>query len=204
MLHTRKLHKNNFLPDQSQDSYLLATAFTALLVLLQFFQPQLIFQRYLIMEGEFWRLWTGNLVHTNLWHLALNLAGFWLLIFIHRPAPANRVLLAQILFISTCVGVGLWFFNKELIWYAGFSGTLYGLFMLTGIYLLLQKDWLAAALILAGICGKTLWDWAQGGVALSAHLIDAPVIYSAHVYGMLGGFALAIPRVSRHLSRCKS
>ncbi len=201
MLHTRRSYKDDFLPDQCQDSYLLATAFTGLLVLLQFFQPLLIFQRHLIMEGEFWRLWTGNLVHTNLWHLALNLGGFWLLVFIQRPVLPNRILLAHIVFISTCVGVGLWFFNKELIWYAGFSGTLYGLFMLTGIYLLLQKDWLAATLILAGICGKTLWDWAQGGVALSAQLIDAPVIYAAHVYGMLGGLALSIPRIAKHLPK---
>lgn len=200
MLHTHKPYKADFLTDHCPGSYLLVAAFSALLVLLQFFQAELIFQRYLIMEGEFWRLWTGNLVHTNLWHLALNLGGFWLLVFIQRPAPPSRTLIAQILFISTCVGVGLWFFNQDLIWYAGFSGTLYGLFMLTGIHLLKQKDWVSAALILGGICGKTLWDWSQGGMALSASLIEAPVIYTAHVYGMLGGIMLSLPHFFRHLT----
>lgn len=200
MLHTQKSDKAPPQNDRCTDIYLLATAFSALLVLLQFFQPELIFQRYLIMDGEFWRLWTGNLVHTNLWHLALNLSGFWLLIFIHRPSPPNRILLANILFISTCVGVGLWFFNQELVWYAGFSGTLYGLFMITGIHLLLQKDWLSATLILVGICSKTLWDWQHGGIAFSSTLIEAPVIYTAHVYGMLGGLTLCIPSILHRLN----
>ncbi|MGB3916568.1 MAG: hypothetical protein WBL07_03940, partial [Thiothrix litoralis] len=58
--------------------------------------------------------------------------------------------------------------------------------------LLFQKDWLMAALILLGIGGKTLWDWQQGGISPSAELIDAPVIYAAHLYGMSGGILLGI------------
>lgn len=195
MLHTPEHDKTDMLHDHRSSAYLFATALTAILILLQFFQPDLLFQRHLIIEGEFWRLWTGNLVHTNLWHLGLNLAGLWLLTLIQQPTPTPRIWLGQTLFIGTCVGTGLWFFNQELVWYAGFSGILYGLFMLAGIQMLQQKEWTTALLILGGICGKTVWDWAQGGTALSANLIDAPVIYSSHIYGMLGGLALALPRM---------
>jgi rhomboid family GlyGly-CTERM serine protease len=172
--------------------YWIAAVFSTLLLLLQLFQDELIFHRHLIEQGEIWRLWTGNLIHTNLWHLALNIGGLWLLIFIDPLPTSPRTLLAHILFIGTCTGLGLWFFSPEVVWYAGFSGVLYGLFLLVGIHFAQRKEWASAALILFGICGKTAWDGWHGGNSLSAQLIDAPVIYAAHIYGMTGGGTLAL------------
>ncbi len=170
-----------------------------LLPLLQFFHDDLLYQRYLIAAGEIWRIWTGNLVHTNGWHLGLNLAGLWLLAFIAPSTQTKFTQLAQIGWLATCVGFGLWFLSPGVIWYVGLSGVLYGLFMLGGIRLLLQKDWLMAAVILLGIGGKTVWDWWHGGISSSAELIEAPVIYAAHLYGMSGGILLGIPALFKHL-----
>lgn len=181
--------------------YGVAAIFSISLLLLQLFQGDLIFQRHLIDGGQVWRLWTGNLIHTNLWHLALNLCGFWLLTFINRPPTPPRILVAHILFISTCTGLGLWFLSPEVAWYAGFSGVLYGLFMLAGLQFAQQKEWATALLILLGICGKTAWDWLHGGNALSANLIDAPVIYSAHIYGMEGGVILALFHLAKPINK---
>ena len=36
----------------------------------------LAYRRELILEGQWWRLLSGNFLHTNIWHLAMNLAGF--------------------------------------------------------------------------------------------------------------------------------
>ncbi len=189
MLHTRE---STTLPGKYLNTCFIAIMGTALLPLLQFFHDQLYYQRHLIEASEIWRLWTGSLVHTNHWHLALNLAGTWLLVFIAPSTDSKPMQLLQIVWLATCVGLGLWLLSPGVIWYVGFSGILYGLFMLAGIRLLFQKDWLMAALILLGIGGKTLWDWQQGGISPSAELIDAPVIYAAHLYGMSGGILLGI------------
>lgn len=173
--------------------YIAPILLSTLLLLLQPLQEPLLFQRDLIGHGQFWRLWTGNFVHTNTWHLLLNVAGFWLLALIQTPPYALRPLMAQTVFIGTCTGLGLWFFSPDVAWYAGFSGILYGLFTLCGVRFLQQQDWIAALLILLGIVGKTYWDWLEGGTNnLSATLIAAPVVYDAHIYGIAAGLGLAL------------
>ena len=189
MLHTRE---STTLPGKCVNTCFIAIVFTVLLPLLQFFHDQFFYQRYLIEAGDIWRLWTGNFVHTNFWHLTLNLAGIWLLVFITPSNDSKLVQLLQIAWLATCVGLGIWFMSPAVIWYVGFSGILYGLFMLGGIRLLFQRDWLMAGFILLGICGKTLWDWQQGGLSPTSALIEAPVLYAAHLYGMSGSLLLGI------------
>lgn len=152
------------------------------------------YQREQIANGEFWRILTGSLTHTNYWHLGMNLAGLWLLTSI---APA-ALSVTRILLLAVCVGLGLWLLNPGVVWYVGFSGALYGLFTFAGLYLLTRRDWLMAMVILIGICGKTLWDWSQGGAAITADLIEAPVIHAAHVYGMVGGVLSSLPLLWGH------
>jgi rhomboid family GlyGly-CTERM serine protease len=192
MLHTHDSHKTAQEPTQRFHYYGAAVFLSVLFVFLQVFQNELIYQRNLIGNGQIWRLWTGNLVHTNAWHLILNLVGFWLLLLLSHTWLNTQKLLLSIAFLGGCVGLGLWLLSPDIIWYAGFSGVLYGLFMLSGLHCLLTREWLPALIILPGICGKTVLDWSQGGAGLSANLIDAPVIYAAHIYGMTGAFLLAI------------
>ncbi len=168
-------------------------AFSLLLLFLQLFQGKLLFQRQLIADGQIWRLWTGNLVHTNLWHLGANLSGLWLLTMISPTlSRPTRQFGAEILFISTCTGLGLWFLSPELVWYTGFSGILYGLFTLAGVRFAFAGEWLMSLVILLGLCGKTAWDWLHGSIPLTANLIGTPVAYVAHIYGMGGGAMLAM------------
>lgn len=190
MLNTHKDNNHRFLTWPAN----IALTLTLLLPGLQFFPEILMYQREQIAAGEFWRILTGSLVHTNYWHLGMNLVGLWLITFI-TPAALS---VSRILLLVVCVGLGLWLMNPELVWYVGFSGVLYGLFTFAGICLLIRKDWLMSAVILVGICGKTLWDWSQGGTAITSGLIDAPVIYAAHLYGMLGGLLSSLPLLWRH------
>lgn len=44
----------------------------------------LAYRRSAISDGQWWRLITGNLLHTNHWHLLMNLAGLWVLLFLHH------------------------------------------------------------------------------------------------------------------------
>ncbi|MFN3786424.1 MAG: rhombosortase [Thiothrix sp.] len=171
----------------------IAAVFTLLLPLLQFFHDELLYQRDQIAAGEIWRLLSGQLVHTNAWHVLLNIAGLWILALFQPQAYPHRYYWLQIMWLASNVAAGLWYLQPQLQWYAGFSGILYGLFLLNGIAWLQQRDWLTAAVLLLGVCGKTVWDW-QVGAAYSptAALINAPVVYAAHLYGMTGGLLWAM------------
>ncbi len=185
MLHTRDDYKTVNSPDQRHRVPWQAVGVSLCLILLQLQTEPWLYQRSLINLGDYWRVWTGNWVHTNTWHLTLNLAGFWLLFLLNPAAFYTRCLLPLIAYLGLGVGMGLWWFNPEVQWYVGFSGVLYGLYFQTGIQFLNQKDRLSAALILAGICGKTLWDWQHQGESISSALVQAPIIYAAHGYGMV-------------------
>lgn len=195
MLHTHDDYKTVNSADQRANQRRLpwqAILVSVCLILLQFQAAHWLYQRELISNGEYWRVWTGNWVHTNVWHLTLNLAGFWLL-FLLNPQPFyNRWLLPYLAVMGLGVGCGLWFFSPQVIWYVGFSGILYGLYLLTGLTFLQQRAWLPAILLLLGICGKTLWDWQHNGESLSSTLVAAPIIYAAHVYGMIAALLIAM------------
>ena len=88
----------------------------------------LAYDRYALQGWETWRVITGNLVHTNGYHLLLNLAGLlllWLLFAEHLTA--FRFLKV---FIWCCLGtsLGIYWYSPDLIWYAGLSGALHGVF----------------------------------------------------------------------------
>ncbi len=165
------------------------------LILLQTWQTELYFQRHLIQSGEIWRLWTGNLVHTNAWHLGLNLLGWLMFLLLSPNQLSQRYLSFSLLVLMTLVGGGLYIFNPNLLWYVGFSGVLYGLFSLAGIYWLLERDYWLGCILLLLSGGKAISDILLGTGSLSTPLIAAPVIYMAHVYGIVGAVLLALPQL---------
>lgn len=182
---------------------LLGISLSLVLILLQTWQPELYFQRQLIQSGEIWRLWTGNLVHTNVWHVALNIGGWGLLLLLAPNSLTTRYLMLSIAVLMSVVGLGLYSCNPNLLWYAGFSGVLYGLFTLAGIYWLLERDYVLGLMLLLFSGGKAFSDLALGGDSLSSQLIAAPVIYAAHIYGIIGAVGLALPQIKRSLPHAK-
>lgn len=184
------LHRQSYPP--FTDFWVIAAVFTVLLPLLQFFHDELLYQRDHIAAGEVWRLLSGQFVHTNGWHVLLNLAGLWVLAFLQSQTHPYRYYLLQMGWLALSVAAGLWVLQPQLQWYAGLSGVLYGMFLINGLAWLQQREWFMAAVILLGICGKTLWDWHAGAAhSPTATLIAAPVVYAAHVYGMAGGLLWA-------------
>ena len=160
------------------------------LLLMQFTPNLWVYERSAIAHGEYWRLWTGNWVHTNYAHLWLNLAGFLLLGVMQPRLMWHRRLSLVIFLLGWCVGIGLWFFSPDVQWYVGFSGVLYGLYWLAGMDLWREGARWSAVVVLVGICGKTGWDMWHTTPSFSATLIQAPIIYAAHIYGMGGAIVL--------------
>ena len=161
------------------------------MIALQFFQDDLVFKRNEIDHGEWWRIITGNFVHTNYPHLALNLTGLWIMGFLFSDSFNTKKILMSTVFLSTVTGLLLYQFSRELDWYAGFSGVLYGLFFIGAITAITQKDFLFGTGVALLIIGKVLWGHFMGGSESSEELIGVPVATDAHLFGITGALFVA-------------
>lgn len=150
-------------------------------------QASLRYERNLILQGEVWRMLTAHFVHLNLTHLALNLSGWCLFIWLCGHLYKPQQLSLTILWIALGISAALLLFHPEVHWYLGFSGVLYGLLVAGGLQLMLRQErWLGLTLI-GFICLKMAWDSYTAQHSYSAQLIGAPVLLAAHWYGMLLG-----------------
>ncbi|WNJ95718.1 rhombosortase [Vibrio ruber] len=145
----------------------------------------LVWDRHAITQGQWWRIVTGNFTHTNTVHLAMNLIALWLITLIFRPAA--RALWQQLLLLSLLIGIGL--FWTDLYFYVGLSGTLHGLFASFALREAL-KGRKSSWLLVAGVCGKVLWEQNFGASETTQALIEAPVAIQAHLLGLAGGLLL--------------
>ena len=169
-----------------------------LLIFMQFIQQDVLFLRANIQQGEVWRLWSGNLVHSNYYHLGLNLAGFWLFIFIFKDSINSLQLSIALFLLITGVGLGLYYLTPQLQWYAGISGALYGLFIIGATYTLLEKDFITSIPILIAIPAKIAWDYKYGTGQDNADLIGVPVSVESHIFGISSAFILSIIIIAWH------
>lgn len=160
--------------------------FMLTLLFLQTLQPELLFQRERIMEGELWRIWTGNLVHTNYVHYALNMLGLLLLLLLFQALISVWAAFFALSVLITGVGLGLYFFSPTLIWYAGLSSALYGGYVIASIYAITKRDYYLGIPVLLIILGKFTWNELNPeSLNASIPLTGAPTAQDAHRYGMI-------------------
>jgi len=151
-----------------------------------------------IAQFELWRLITATFCHTNFNHLAMNLLGLVIILGLFINAFKNKRLLPLILFNSLFIGLALFLFEKEVIWYVGFSGVLHGLFSYGAMHDIHQKDrW--GYLLGVGVVAKIAHEQFFGAEQTTIYLIGAPVLVNAHLYGMLAGISFYL--ISRYIKR---
>lgn len=154
-------------------------------------QALLRFNQQAISEGEFWRLLTGNLLHTNHWHLILNIGGVVLLWAIHgyyyRTKPYLFGLLTAGLFTCICI----YLFSPQLKFYVGMSGALHGLFV-WGAYMDIKHKYKTGWLLMIGVWLKILHEQFSGASAQVASLIESQVAIDSHLYGGIAGLVLVL------------
>lgn len=163
---------------------------SVMILFLQFFQETFVFKRAEINQGEWWRLISGNLVHTNYPHMLLNLCGLWIIGFLFLDHIKPKSFLISLFILLVIVGLGIYFFSPVLMWYAGLSGALYGLFLIGALYATLNRDYFTGVPLLILVPVKIIWDNIYGGSQSSAELIGAPVATDAHLYGMIGAILI--------------
>lgn len=144
------------------------------------------YERSLVLEGEMYRLLSGNFAHLNGTHLALNLAGLalvWLLVG-RRANLIQWVVGCSMSLIS--VGIGLLLFAPETHWYVGLSGLLHGLAVAGGLQGP-NRHWFLIGLIAAKLA------WEQLLQPTSVLLIGSAVVTDAHFFGAVGGLLATWP-----------
>jgi rhomboid family GlyGly-CTERM serine protease len=147
------------------------------------------YERAALAAGQWWRLVSAHLVHFDVRHLALNLAGFALLWWLYAPDARPRDWLVVLIVSALTVSAGLWFLDPGVGWYLGASGMLHGAWAAAA--LAAWPRWrLEAGLTAAVLVGKLALERWHGPLAggLDAAL---PVVTAAHRYGALGGLGAA-------------
>lgn len=147
-------------------------------------QLALRYQRDAVLQGEYWRLVTGHLVHGSLQHLILNTAGLGLIAALFPHDYSWRAWLLVALFSVLAIDVGFVFYEPQLLWYVGLSGVLHGALAAGAIAWWRHESRLLALVLSAIFVGKLAWEQWHGALPLSGSL---PVVVDAHLYGALGG-----------------
>jgi len=171
---------------------------------LSFFQAQLQpifeFNRELIANGQYWRLLTGNFLHTNGWHLTFNLAGLILLHQLFGQYYSPKALVSFTVFNCTAVGLMLFFFSPDIFYYVGLSGFLHGLFV-AGCLAEITRGIKFSYLLLIGVSAKILFEQTSGATAQMSELINATIAVDAHLYGAVAALPMfAFYWVYHHLT----
>ena len=114
-----------------------------------------------IGEAEFWRLLTGHLVHTNLWHLLLNIASLTLIALLFSALLSVKEWTAVFIASALMISSAYLLFSPGFDHYVGLSAVLY-------------------AVIIIGAC----FD-------IKTHPVNARVAIESHLYGVVSGYLLA-------------
>jgi len=150
-------------------------------------QALLRYERGALAGGQWWRLLSAHVVHLDLRHALLNTLGLALVWALFAREYSPRVWLAIVLGAITAIDAGLWLGDSTVQWYVGSSGVLHGA-MAAGALARVRSGgrdgWLLAGLLAA----KLLYEQAAGALPFSG---SDPVVVDAHLYGVLGGAAVA-------------
>jgi len=139
-----------------------------------------------IARFELWRLLTATFCHSNFNHLLINIAGLIITLFLFSDTFKSRRIWPLLVFNSLFIGLALFFFEPNVIWYVGLSGVLHGLFSYGVLSDIGNKDrW--GYLLGSGFLVKIIYEQIYGAPQSTLDLIAAPVLVNAHLYGALAG-----------------
>jgi rhomboid family GlyGly-CTERM serine protease len=140
---------------------------------------------------QIWRAFTGHLLHSNHWHLMMNLGALLLMLMLHQLHYQLKSFV--LLLLSGCLGISvlLYLFSPDIQIYVGLSGWLH-CFITVGALLDIRHKIQSGWLILLGVIAKVAYEQWQGPDMELAALIDANVAIDAHLYGVICGLLLGL------------
>ncbi|MDM7860762.1 rhombosortase [Alteromonas sp. ASW11-36] len=139
-------------------------------------------------------LLTGHLLHTNSWHLLLNILGFGLLWALHGEYYYPRQFAVVWLLLSVATSICILAFDN-VAQYVGLSGVLHGVFV-WGACLDIKRGESTGWLLLLGVGIKIVYEQWFDDAASMAALIDAAVAVNAHLYGAIAGLIIGVMQIA--------
>ncbi|TKB46001.1 rhombosortase [Ferrimonas sediminicola] len=144
----------------------------------------LIWSRTQLEQGQWWRLLSGHLLHSNGYHLLMNLGGMTVMLGLFQPHFRAKPLAMLTLFSAVVIALGIYWWVEGTQRYVGLSAILHAWFTYFAI-----QDWRSGSrlgpLLLIGIVAKVVWENVLGASGDLATLIQARVAVEAHLYGMV-------------------
>lgn len=159
------------------------------------------YQRERILAGEWWRLFSGHIVHVSGPHLWMNLSGVIVLWLLYKDVLLWWMWWFLMLAGMLGVSFGLLLFSPEVDWYAGLSGVLHSVYV-GGAIIFFRYSWKKGSLLLGILMTKILWEQLYGVMPGSADITGANVIVDSHLYGALSGLTVIMAIIiARSLSQ---
>ena len=152
-------------------------------------------QRAALAAGQWWRLWSGHLVHLDARHAAVNLAALALLAVAASRMRCLAALLGASALMMPLASLGLLLADPGLQWYAGLSGLLHA----WAAWLLLRHGGATGTAGLCLLAAKLLWETLPGTAGAAGG--SFPVALEAHRIGIVAGLLLAAPAAWRRRPR---
>ncbi|HET8552308.1 MAG TPA: rhombosortase [Gammaproteobacteria bacterium] len=149
------------------------------------------YQRAAILDGQWWRIVSGNFVHLGIDHLLMDLSGLALLWILCAPVMAGWRWLVATAAGVFAVGFGLLLFAPSVAWYVGISGVLHT-YWAAGALLLIARRYREGWLLIAGLIVKLIWEQTVGPMPFSEALLSDPVVTAAHLWGSVGGLLVGL------------
>lgn len=149
------------------------------------------YNRAEIADGDIWRIISGHLVHSNGWHLLLNISSLGLIGLLFGSQLNARLWAVAFVFCGLVVSGAYWFISPEYNSYVGLSAALYGVIIIGALEDLQENPWIAAALLLI-VTGRVIWQQFDGASPELAELVESRVAIESHLYGMLAGYFYAL------------
>lgn len=170
-----------------------------IMFVLQWLGPELFrLQMDQLKNNQWWRLLTGHWVHANWIHFSLNMTGFLLCQALTGVNWSFWQWLWRIVVLSMGISAGFYLLHPEINWYVGFSGVLFGLYVMASFSSLAQQVFMSSALLLlVGV--KIILEQVSSVNISTSELIGVPVLVDAHLYGVL--LALLIVAIQMLVNR---
>jgi len=168
--------------------------FTAFLIsivsaFIMFYQPESIdalnYQQALVSDGQWWRVFTANLCHSNWNHWTLNIVGLWLMDVWYKPVISLKIR-NLLLFFCMFTNVALLHTFLDIGWYVGLSGALHG-YLLGGAIISFATSKIVNSLIIVITTIKLIVENVWQINTETAELIGAEVLEEAHFFGAIAG-----------------
>lgn len=177
-------------------TYLALGAVALLFAFMGGWREALIFDRAAIAQGEWWRLWTGHLIHFGWPHFLIDTGLFlilgWLL---EREYPVfSRV---SLVVLPALISAGIYWWDPAMLRYAGLSAFNLGLLVFLAMHGWQRAwtDWFWPA-VLAIYIGELVLEATVGhGTGGGMIQFDDPSVHvatSAHIVGGVYGITMAI------------